>query len=105
MAGVMTRIAYISDNGTTYSVRMDASNATAVGNTVDLTSGDPPSRLRPRYLLLAHPTNGRERKLTIGDPTNALWTALTASTVNLPDFNNAMAAVAYITRGRIGEKR
>jgi hypothetical protein len=105
MAGLMTRIAYVSDNGNTYGVRVDASNAAAVGDTVDLLAADPPKRLRPRYLLLAHPTTGKERKIVIGDVTNALWTATVSTTVNLPDFNNAMANVAYITRGRIGERR
>jgi hypothetical protein len=105
MAGSMTRTAYISENGNTYAIRQDASNATAVGNVVNLTAGRPPSGLRPRYLLLAHPSTGRERKIEIGDPANPLWTATESSTVNLPDFNNAMANVAYITRGRMGERR
>lgn len=105
MAGAMARIAYIGDDGNTYGIREDASNATAVGNTVNNTAPRAPSGLRPRYILLAHPTTGRERKIVIGDPANALWTAATSSTVSLPDFNAAMVGVAYVTRGRMGERR
>jgi hypothetical protein len=105
MAGLMTRVAYISEDGNTYHERQDASNATAVGNVVNLTAARLPSGTRPRYLLLAHPSTGRERKIVIGDPANPLWTAATSSTINLPDFNNDMAPVAYLTRGRMGERR
>lgn len=105
MAGTMGRFAYIGDDGTTYAVKEDSSNAAAVGNVANTTAPRPVSGLKPRYLLLAHPTNGKERKIVIGDPANPLWTAAAPSTINLPDFNNLMAPVAYITRGRMGERR
>jgi hypothetical protein len=105
MAGIMTRCEYLGDDGNTYGIKCDASNATAVGNVVNNTAPRPPAGLRPRYLLLAHPTSGKERKIVIGSPANALWTSSTSTTVNLPDFNALMAPVAYITRGRMGERR
>jgi hypothetical protein len=100
----MTRVDYVSDNGSTYRLRMDASNATAAGNAAATVAVDLPKRTQPRYVLAQHPTSGRERRIVIADPTSALWTGGT-TTISLPDFNAAMAATNYNIRGRIGERR
>jgi hypothetical protein len=104
MAGAMGRFNYISDNGTTYAVSLDASNGVAVGNTVASSLLSKPGRTKMRYILAQHPTSGRERRVVICDPANAIWLG-TTNTVSLPDFNAAMAATAFIIRGRIGERR
>lgn len=104
MAGAMARYAYISDDGNTYKVHMDISNALSAGNTPDSASPDLPKRHKPRFVLAAHPTTGRERRIVIGDPANGLWTGATA-TVSLPDFAALMAPTAFVVRGRIGERR
>jgi hypothetical protein len=104
VAGAIARYAYISDDTVAYKVHMDISNALSAGNTPNTANPDMPRRYHPRYILAAHPTTGRERKIVIGDPANALWVGGTA-TINLPDFAAAMAPAAYVVRGRIGERR
>lgn len=104
MAGTMERVAYHSDDGADYVIKQDTSNATAAGNTTATGNPNLPRRYKPRYVLAAHPTTGRERRIVIGDPANALWTA-SGGTISLPDFNSSMAATAFLVRGRIGERR
>jgi hypothetical protein len=104
MAGLMEKIEYTSDNGTTYTCRQDLSNATAAGNSASTANVDLPRRTKPRHILAAHPTTGRERAIVIGDPTNAMWVG-TVNSISLPDFAAAMAATAFVIRGRIGERR
>jgi hypothetical protein len=100
----MARYAYISDDGNTYKIHQDISNALSAGNTPDSASPDVPKRMKPRHVLAAHPTTGRERRIVIGDPANGLWTGAT-TTISLPDFAALMAPTAYVVRGRIGERR
>lgn len=104
MAGLMEKIEYVSDNGSTYVMRQDASNAAAAGNTSSTANPSLPGRTKPRYILAAHPTTGRERRIVVGDPTNALWVGGT-TTISLPDFGALMAATTFLVRGRIGERR
>lgn len=104
MAGAMAKYAYISDDGNTYKVHMDISNALSAGNTPNAASPDVPKRYKPRFVLAAHPTTGRERRIVIGDPANDLWVGGT-TTIQLPDFANLMAPAAFVVRGRIGERR
>lgn len=104
MAGAMAHYAYISDDGATYKVKMDISNALSAGNTPDNASPDTPKRYKPRHILAAHPVTGRERTVVIGDPANALWVGGTG-VISLPDFAAAMAATNFVVRGRIGERR
>jgi hypothetical protein len=106
MAGGMARYAYVSDDGATYSVRKDISNALAAGNTPDSTSPGLRHGQHPRYVLATHPTSGRERKIVIGEASNELYALNTAEAITLQDFGTTpSAAVAYSVRSRIGEKR
>jgi hypothetical protein len=100
----MGRFNYVSDDGTTYRMTQDASNAAAAGNVAATVTVGLPKRFKPRHILAAHPTTGRERRIAIGDPANALWTGGT-TTISLPDFNALMAPTAFVVRGRIGERR
>jgi hypothetical protein len=105
MAGASTHVDYISDDGSTYRIKMDSSNATDVGNVAATSSVHVPGGYHPRYILCTHPTTGRERKVIVGDPTNALFVGGT-NTVNLWDFTtNPSAHVAYAVLSRIGERR
>jgi hypothetical protein len=104
MAGVMIPVVYHSDNGSDYIIRMDASNSVAAGNVGATGSPNLPGRTKPRYVLAAHPTTGRERKIVVGDPANPMWLG-TDDTISLPDFNADMAATVFVVRGRIGERR
>lgn len=104
MAGLMSTALYVSDDGVTYRIRQDASNQVAAGNVLSVLSPNLPKRYKPRHILAAHPVSGRERRIAIGDPTNALWVGGTAIIV-LPDFNALMAPTNFAIRGRIGERR
>lgn len=104
MAGLMSKVEYISDDTNTFVMRQDASNAAAAGNTVSAANPNLPGRTKPRYILAAHPVSGRERRIVIGSPVNALWLG-TTNVISLPDFGAAMAATNYLVRGRIGERR
>jgi hypothetical protein len=106
MAGAMGRFAYLSDDGNTYSIRLDSSNATAVGNTVDETSPDLPRSYRPRHVWAEDSSDGSRRSLVIGSPTNAIWLGPGASTVSIADFDtDPNTTTAHSVRSRIGEKR
>lgn len=105
MAGPSTHINYVSDDGETYRLRMDASNATAVGNATASVTAHLPGGYRPRYVLATHPTTGRERKLVIGDPTNALFVGGTSS-VSIEEFSGTHSAtVSHAVLSRVGERR
>lgn len=104
MAGVMSRSLYISDDGVTYRLAQDASNQVAAGNVLTTLSSNLPKRYKPRFILAAHPVSGRERRIVIGDPANALWVGGTGIIV-LPDFNALAAPTNFVVRGRIGERR
>jgi hypothetical protein len=100
----MARFNYISDNGVTYVVPLDASNGVAVGNPAGSSLVAKPGRTKMRYVLASHPTTGRERRIVICDPANTIWVGGT-NVIQLPDFNAAMAATPFVVRGRIGERR
>ncbi len=104
MAGPMTHIDYVSDDGATYRVRMDASNATAVGNTAATVPAHLPGGYEPRYVLATHATTGRERKIIIGTPDNALF--VSGTTVTIEEFSGAHStSAAHAVLSRVGEKR
>lgn len=107
MAGPMGLFDYISDNTLHYALRLDASNAGAVGGTVVTTGVGKPGRLRPRYILLKHPTSGRERKIVVPDPAAGIWTSTaTGTTLTITDFSATPSVqTAYLVAGRVGEKR
>jgi hypothetical protein len=105
MAGPATHIQYTSDDGTTYRVRMDTGNAAAAGNVAATSTVHVPSGYVCRYVLATHPTTGRERKIIIGDPTNALWVGGT-STITLEEYSGTHStAAAHAVLSRVGEKR
>lgn len=124
MAGQMGWFQYISDNGTTYRVRQDSTNAGAVGAAAE---DDPPTHERfpgtwePRYLLaeyLADPNGDgtntvlERRKIICPDPTEGVWTG-GSNSVTLPSYVMPPEAlqttpermVTFTVRGRFGEKR
>jgi hypothetical protein len=106
MAGPIARYAYISDDGNTYSLRMDASNAVAVGNVADAESPDLPRSYHPRYVLAQDASDGSQRKLVIGDATNALFVGPGTGTVTIADYDaNPNTSTAHSVRSRVGEKR
>jgi len=105
MAGPTTRIEYQSDDGSSYRVKMDASNAAAAGNAAATSSAHLPGGYHPRYVLATHPTTGRERKIVIADPDNALFVGGTSS-ISIEEFSGTHSAtVAHAVLSRVGERR
>jgi hypothetical protein len=104
MSGPMAHVDYVSDNGNTYNVLLNAAESALVGGTAPATSVESkPSGMVLRYLLAQHPTTGRERKIKCPNPANALWVGGT-NTISLPQMGSA-TAVTYNVMGRIGERR
>ena len=95
---------YIDDRGNFFRIRLDASNATAVGATPAAgTEPSMPKNLKPRYLLARLPS-GRTRRIVAPDSALAIW-ANEGQTVTLPDFANSMAPATATVMGRVGERR
>ena len=105
MAGALAHYEDISDDGTTYRMRMDISKALSAGNTPMTSGPNLPHGYHPRYINASHPTTGRERRIVIGDPANALWVGGDVA-IDLVDFGTTPSAtVAYNALSRVGEKR
>jgi|GEM_PF-4836827 len=105
MAGLMATYTYTSDDGNSYRIRMDTSNAIAAGATAEAGPANLPGRYRPRYMLCKNATTGRERKITAPDPTEAMWVGGDNS-IDLVDFSTTPSAVvSHVILGRVGEKR
>ena len=105
MAGAMTHSDYLSDDGAHYRLKEDLSNATAAGNATATSSVHLPGGYHPRHINASHPVTGRERKISIGDPTNPIWVGGTI-VITLTDFSTTPSAqVAYNVLSRVGEKR
>lgn len=97
----MGRFNYVSDNGTTYRMRLDSSNQAAVSSAAATSTLFYPSGWVPRYLLCESAT-GVRRKVIVCDPTDDTWTGVVDS-ITL-EVVGAVAAAFGIT-ARIGEKR
>lgn len=98
---------YVSDNGTTYKMKLDDSNSTAVGASAEAggvagTDAWYPRGWVPRYILADNATYGR-RKVVAPNPAHGTWTGSTA-TIALEVVGVAVAPTFNIT-ARIGEKR
>lgn len=105
MAGTRSTYTYHSDDGTDYIASLDTSNALAAGFTPQAGNPNLPRSYHMRYVLGQHPTTGRERKVYVPAPDNAMFVGGTAS-VTLTDFTTTPSAqVAYAIKGRIGERR
>jgi len=105
VAGPSTHINYDSDDGETYRIRMDASNAAAAGNAAATSTVHLPSGYRPRYVLATHPTTNRQRKIVIGSPSNALFVGGT-STISIEEFSGTHSTtVSHPVLSRVGERR
>jgi hypothetical protein len=113
MAGKMGHFNYVSDDGNTYIVRLDASNAAAVGAVA--ASGRPnlPHGYRERHVWVTDTTDvtggrtptGLRRKIPVTNPAAALWVGGT-DVISLPDFTvTPSVAVNWNVEGRVGEQR
>ena len=115
MAGPMGKFLYFSDNGTGYTVRLDASNAavTNAGFVASTTRVDLPPGYEMRHIWVVDdtdttggrsPTNAR-RKLYVGTIDAQLWTEGDIA-VTLPDFSvTPSVAVTWNVESYVGEKR
>jgi len=103
MAGPMRAIDYVSDDGATYRMRLDASNGTVAGGVAATSTLVYPRGWVPRYVLAQHPTTGRERRIIVPDPGSALWTG-GGGTLTLRDYGDNTDK-AFNIRGHVGERR
>jgi hypothetical protein len=101
--GPMGKFLYISDNGTSFTRRGNAAEAALTGGVASSSLPNFPSKWRPRKVLAMDPTTHRERRITVYDPANAIWTG-SGGTISLPTLGSATATV-YNLEGRIGERR
>lgn len=103
MAGLNGLFRYVSDTGKNYKVRMDRSNAAAMGCVAaDLTELDPPKGLVMRLVHFRDFTDSISRSLPVCSNANGFFTGAT-TTASLPDFE-ALAVKNFNTQGRTGEK-
>lgn len=111
MAGPMGFFKYVSDDGQTYRVRLDAGNAAAGGfEASDNTEPALPSGYEMRYVWAQEPDDGARRKIHVADvdtvtPSTGgnIWDG-TTTTLSLPNFAT-MANDTFDIRGRVGEAR
>jgi hypothetical protein len=104
MAGPRTAVDYISDDGNTYRLRMDASNAAHAGNGAATATVGLPSGYEPRYVW-ASTAGGSRRKVIICDPANALFVG-GDNAMDLIDFSTQPSAiVSHQVLSRVGERR
>jgi hypothetical protein len=104
MAGPKSSVDYVSDDGNTYRLRMDSSNAAHAGNGAATATVGLPSGYEPRYVWAQSPSGGR-RKIIICDPTNALFVG-GDSAMDLIDFSTQPSAiVSHTVLSRVGERR
>jgi hypothetical protein len=106
MSGSRVLCRYVSDNGTTYQMTLDATNAAAVGAAnADGTEPFYPPRWRPRYVLAQHPDTGQQKRIIVPAVGHATW-PVNGGTLTLVDTSvHPSEDVAYKLRGRVGEKR
>jgi len=97
------RVAYVSDNGTTYQFKTLDYIATAISATPEALGAHPPlpSSIKPRYVLGIDPATGREHKVKLPAASGGLWTgATTTLSVGYPG-----GSITLNLAGRVAEKR
>lgn len=102
MAGTLGKYNYVADNGTTYVMLMDASNATAVGNAAAAADAvvSVPSRLKLRYILAQQTDNAKvRRKVPIGAVNNTRY--INGGSI---DLETVAGTKTFRITGRVGEK-
>jgi hypothetical protein len=107
VAGLKGVYVYHSDDGNPYNVGMDAGNATAAGFVAAAAGAIPnkPRSYHMRHVNLQHPTTGKERSVAVPTAASALYVGGTA-TLTIEDFTTSPSApVAYVVKGRMGERR
>jgi len=112
MAGPMDHYDYVSDDGTTYRVRLAKDEADRVGNTVATAAhASLPKGMKPRKRFYRDPGTGRERGIVVGAITQAAWTEAVGTVRALPSFAGVagafpitLASTNFIAQGRVGEK-
>lgn len=115
MAGKMGKYTYASDDGTSYRIKADVTNATPAS--VAMVANPGRSNLahgyHPRHVWIIDNTDvtggrtptGLRRKIVCGTAAATLWVG-SVNTISLPDFTVIPSvAVTWNVEGRIGERR
>lgn len=104
MAGPATHIEYISDDGNHYRVLVPNWEVAVTGDATATATVSLPKGYRRRHRMIQDTTSGKQYKLTVGDITEAAWTAGFGAAVtpspNVPGHGTITAVYA----GRIGER-
>jgi hypothetical protein len=111
----MGKFTYTADNGTSYVIRADTSNAGVTGAAMVATTGRAtlPRSIKPRHVWVIDNTDttggrtpsGRKRKLIVGTTAGTLFTGA-VTTATLPDFGpTPSVAAVWNVQGIIGERR
>lgn len=108
MAGSLGYYDYVSDNGSTYVIAQDDTNALAVGNTASAPGGTGiPTEVKPRYVTytasvgVGAAARRLNRRIVVGDAASAAWTAPAPVTLNV----ETTGAVAFTPSSATGELR
>lgn len=88
MAGLLNNVVYVSDDGNSYVVTLDASNAAAGGFAAYDPVGSPhlnlPKGYRMRYIDCFRDATGSRRKIAIAASNNAKF--VSGGTISIMDF-------------------
>lgn len=106
MAGPVTKIHYVSDSGTNYSIPCPTWQSTLAGNTAAV-GGDVPAPIgfRARYRMIQNTANGREKKVKCGTVTGTFWTENMGTSHTAVDDGTTNGIANAISGGRIGERQ
>lgn len=103
MAGSISYQVYVSDNGQSYAVRMDRTNALAVNASASATPAslpaiELPKNIKPRYALYTDTTGTIKRKVILLRPSDVA--ALVTDDNFTPPEETATLRITYV----VGEK-
>jgi hypothetical protein len=103
MAGPTTKAVYVSDDTTSYAIRLPAWEAAL--QTVSAVTTEPPLpkgyRRRKRFYRVT--STGKEGSITVCSASDALYTSAMGTAVSIPVLGSGTAAASTL-QGRTGER-
>lgn len=106
MAGPVTRIKYLSDDGNTYAVPCPNWQNALAGNPAT-SAGDltPPKGFRARYRMLQDTATGREKRVKCHAISSPFWSEVAGSSHTNVDDGTTNGIASAVSAGRIGERQ
>ena len=104
MAGATVKAVYVSDDASTYKIRMPAWEGAlqTVGSVTTQPQLPRGYRRRKRYYSVT--ATGKEGSITVLDPNHALWTDPAGTALSIPTLGSG-TATACTLQGATGERR